>query len=103
MKGVASFLVAFLIEVLSHHRLTPLAAARTVVFHLDQNTRLLENTIRIHCHHRLPPFPRTPHGQEVALELWNNWNPQGPLLPLLKAAIDSAQPPSRFAAPLSLP
>lgn len=107
MRGLTSFLMAFLIEVLSHRHLHPLAAARTVVFHLDRNTRLLENTLQIHCLQRLPALPRTPYGHEVAADLWNDWTPQGPLLPLLKAAIDSAnhhQPRTpRSDRPLSLP
>lgn len=98
-RGVSSFLLAFLLEVFTHRRLAPLAAARTVVFHLDNNPRLFENTVRIHFQGRCS-WPRVPMGSEVPPDHWRSWDPAGPLLPVLKAALDqaSAQAAARVSA-----
>lgn len=91
MKGARSFLLAFLLEVFTHRALEPIVAARTVLFHLDTNHRLFENTIRIHF--GAHPLARTPLGYQITADTWRNWTPTGPLLPLLKTVIDAATDP----------
>ena len=88
-----AFTVAFLLEVGAWATADWPGAARSTIFHLPTNERVLQNTLDLHLTGRCVP-PRTPHGEFVDEPRWRAYSPPDVLTRALCEAFAARPTPS---------
>lgn len=81
-----SFAVALLLEMGAWPSSDWTGAARSTIFHLPTNERVLQNTLELYHTGRCTP-PRAPHGEFIDEPRWRSYSPPDVLTRALRDAL----------------